>query len=186
MPYPPKLIFNAPASRFPPRGYCAGLCFRAGKGLRTPHLPPRATPREDCLDSGSSLAVTGPWESMLWGGVGGRRWEIDLGGYQREVGADLDCLPVKRTRPSGLVRLNPRLPSLRPYWSAVMTSWQASSTQLPAVEVGCSPMNLRSGVVDMPQEYTMTWERRWGEGGSVRRWQTPDDNPCTATAWLGH
>ncbi len=32
------------------------------------------------------------------------------------------------------------------------------------VEVGCSPMNLGSGVVNMPQEYTMTWDGRWGWG----------------------
>lgn len=129
-----------------------------------------ATPREDCLDAGSSMGVTVPKGiDALRRGRRGQRWEMDLRGYHWEVGADLDCLLVKEHVHQTWSDLTPGLPSLRPYWSAVMTSWQASSTQLPAVEVGCSPMNLGSGVVNMPQECTMTWDGRWGTGGGMFR-----------------
>lgn len=145
---------------------------------KTAPFSTRAAPWEDCLDTGSSMGVTVPWGiDALRQGRWGQRWEMDLRGYHGEVGADLDCLLVKEHVHQTWSNLTPGLPFLRPYWSAVMTSWQASSTQLPAVEVGCSPMNLGSGVVDMPQEYTMSWDGQWGGGGGVFRLKMTNSKP---------
>lgn len=94
----------------------------------TPFSTP-ATPWEDCLDTGSSMGVTVPKGiDALRQGRWGQRWEMDLRGYHWEVGADLDCLLVKEHVHQTWSDLTPGLPSLHPYWSAVMTSWQASST----------------------------------------------------------
>ncbi len=153
-----------------PAWSCIVMAFVSGleKAFAHPRSPAKATPFstpatpwEDCLYTGSSVPKG---IDALRQGRWGRWWEMDLRGYHWEVGADLDCLLVKEHVHQTWSDLTPGLPSLRPYWSAVMTSWQASSTQLPAVEVGCSPMNLGSGVVNMPQEYTMTWDGRWGWG----------------------